>query len=109
MANSIALRVDGSLRSARPQHNAAPPAGGPASAALQGRVSLRISADVPPLIALAPGLDGVVCGILEAILGRLEGALRRGLLEDYEAWVREQKAELRAKTAAAETLRVEGS
>ena len=82
------LRVDGALRTARPATSAVTSA--PAS--LQGRVALRIGADVPPLIGLTPGLDAVVTGILEAILGRLEAALRAGLLEDYAAWVREQEA-----------------
>jgi hypothetical protein len=105
MANSIALRVDGALRSARPlpqpQAAAAAPGGAAAPAALQGRVALRISADIPPIIALTPGLDAVVVSILDAILGRLEAALRRGLLEDYDLWVREQKAAQRAAAAAA--------
>jgi hypothetical protein len=88
--------VDGALRAAR---GGAPGRGG---TALQGRVSLRIAADVPPLIALTPGLDAIVVGILEAILGRLEGALRRGLLDDYELWVREQQRAAAAAGAAAQ-------
>jgi hypothetical protein len=76
--------VDGALRSTR---------AAPARAALlQGRVALRIAADVPPVIALTPGLDLIVTNILEAILGRLDAALRRGLLDDYSLWVREQQA-----------------
>ena len=51
--------------------------------------------------ALTPGLDALVVSILDAILGRLEAALRRGLLEDYDLWVREQKAAQRAAAAAA--------
>jgi hypothetical protein len=105
LANSIALRVDGALRSARPpslpQAAAAAPGAIAAPAALQGRVALRISADIPPIFALTPGLDAVVVSILDAILGRLEAALRRGLLEDYDLWVREQKAAQRAAAAAA--------
>ena len=102
MANSIALRVDGGLRSSRPlAWDKAAAGAAPAATALQGRVSLRISADIPPIIALTPGLDAVVGSILEAILGRLEAALRRGLLDDYDAWVREQKAAQLAVGAAA--------
>ena len=103
MANSIALRVDGGLRSSRALAKDLKAAAGaaPAATALQGRVSLRISADIPPIIALTPGLDAVVGSILEAILGRLEAALRRGLLDDYDAWVREQKAAQHAVLAAA--------
>ena len=98
LANTITLRVDGLLRTARP---AAPRA---AAAALQGRVTLRIAADVPMLIALTPGLDAVVVNILDAILGRLEASLQRGLLEDYDAWVKEQQraAAIAAAAAAAE-------
>lgn len=99
MANSIALRVDGALRSARPPSLPQAAAAPAAPAALQGRVALRISADIPPIIALTPGLDAVVVSILDAILGRLEAALRRGLLEDYDLWVREQKAAQRAAAA----------
>jgi hypothetical protein len=76
--------VDGALRSTR----AAPAR----TALLQGRVALRIAADIPPVIALTPGLDLIVTNILEAILGRLDAALRRGLLDDYSLWVREQQA-----------------
>ncbi len=92
------LRVDGALRTARPA--AAATASTTAPASLQGRVALRIGAHIPPLIAFTPGLDTIVTQILEAILARLEAALRAGLLEDYAAWVREQQA-ARASAAAA--------
>ena len=94
MANTISLRVDGVLRSSR---QAAPPR----ATVLQGRVTLRIAADIPPLIAFTPGLDAIVTGILEAILDRLEAALRKGLLEDYDAWVREQRAAAKSAATAA--------
>ena len=80
LASSIRLQVDGKLAAAKS------PLG---PAALRGRVSLVVAADVPLVLEVAPGLETVVNAILEQTLRRLERTLRLELLNDYELWVAE--------------------
>jgi hypothetical protein len=91
LAGSIALRVDGSLQERAAVY------GAPAS--LLGSVRLRIAISLPDALALVPGVDSVVQGILDTVLYRVERSLSERLPADYAAWVAEESTARRPTTS----------
>ena len=73
LAGSLQMQVDGTLRAAGPS-------------LLIGSVRLRIAVIVPTVLAIVPGVDGVIQAILDAVLTRIEASISSRLPADYALW-----------------------
>ena len=83
LTERLSIRLRGLLRAVRPKSAAAT---GARALVLVGNVELRLRAELPPVLAAVPGIQGIVDSVMLSCLRSLEESLTSGILGDYRAW-----------------------
>ena len=107
----LAITLNGRLKAVIPKSagtTASPGTSKVKPLVLVGNVELKLRAEMPPVLAIVPGIQGIVDSVMVTCLKGLEDGLTGGIIDDYKDWADGVVVSKLTSSAGAEMPREEG-